>query len=386
MVETVDDFHEQHGIAERERVGCSSSRWPGGFLLDEVWLRARRHAVHGLERMQLHLTEREYLDMMADQSRLGNQLISEVLRPVLGFGDYAQIRSESMFGVTNTRFQQRLPFTLAFGYELGLGLLRLQAEENALARERAKLCGLFNLGISLFDLLHDHHPDLVESFSEVFDEPVLTRVQNDPKALSELESEIENLEAPELRVLLRIIVAYFRGVYRHCGSTGGDSERLQELLLESYRAEMHSVSSNKSNSELSRIARAKSTLPFLVIRELARIKTTEDQARRVDVAAEDIGEIFWRIDELMDLVLDFRNRSLNSLLLPKSDTPMPVVEAYSRDALIGLLESRELENAADELVAALLRLRQGLRFNGSCSKHGQCLFLVVRAYVQDWIN
>ncbi|MEO1188999.1 MAG: hypothetical protein AAFW60_07995 [Pseudomonadota bacterium] len=316
------------------------------------------------------------------QRRLGNQLSQTVLRKAIGETDFAHLHSETVFGPVGPHLQLRLPYMLAFGHELGLGFRRLQGKGNN-AESIARLAALFNVGVSLFDLLHDSFPDLASMFSSYFDGELLERSIHNPDGMSSLKADIECVPEPELRILLRIITAFFDGVRR---SRRGRPipERLGATLSEAYRMEILSLSAGhpKSLGKASEISRAKSTMPFIVIRELARVRSSKTREKKTDAAALQIGEIFWLLDDIVDLVADVRQGALNSVLVSAGNLNPESNAADVGSVLAALLESSILEDVADRLVDLITLQRENLSETGG-DLH---LFQMVCAYARDWID
>src|SRR6266566_4576532 len=128
----------------RGRLG--QSEWPPSLLLDEVWLRVRRVTVRRLEADGFWSRTDRHRAFMEDQRQSGEQLTEGLLRRTLGQVDYAEMQAETAFGRGNRRLRRRLPFVLAFGFELGTGLYRTLGVRKGKCGHTGQLCALFNLG------------------------------------------------------------------------------------------------------------------------------------------------------------------------------------------------------------------------------------------------
>lgn len=360
-----------------------ASEWPISFMLDEVWLRTRRAAVHRLEKAHFRPPLAQQQVFMREQRQIGMHLRQSVLQPSLGVNDFAHLHCETLFGAVGPHLQRRLPYMLAFGYELGLGFRRLQGHGGN-TEAIGRLAALFNVGISLFDLLHDSFPELVSTFTSHFDAGTLDDVTRSAEAARALNADIDSVRDPEVRILLRIIVAFFDGIRR---SRRGRAlpKRLAETLREAYSAEILSISPKLrglSACATRNTLRAKSTIPFLVIREIARTRTNRIRSEQADVTAAEIGEIFWYLDDLADLVADVRHGALNSLLLCAQSLN---ADNRSHDVgtdLANLLDSSIIEDVAERLVGLFTRQRH-LHDTENGDPH---LFSVICAYARDWID
>jgi hypothetical protein len=355
--------------------------WPVGLLLDEVWLVTRRTLVAALERAALWPRATEHQVFTASQRKRGEALREQVLLALLSEEDGRWLMSPSLFGASNRRFRARTPLTLAFGYSVSEGLQSMTADVPA-TTALAEACGLFNFGISIFDLLHDTQPQLVSEFTSHFNRDVLARLQSDESGPAALRQSACTSEQPEIRLLLQTIA----GVYERLHDAAGGPRSaafapVATLLARAYEAEMRSAAcTSTTQADRLAISHAKSTLPFAIIGAVSALG--RGSAARADHQAlvDDIGMIFWLTDDLVDVVGDARSRALNSLL----------VRAAGEDTLdIGpnltrLLESQLITDAVRTIGEALQRVSAAL--TGSAPDRAERLDRVVAAYVRTWIE
>jgi hypothetical protein len=288
--------------------------------------------------------------------------------------------SPSLFGASNRRFRARTPLTLAFGYALSEGLQSLADEPAAIAV--AEACGLFNFGISIFDLLHDAQPQLVAEFTSHFNRDVLARLQSDESGPATLRHAAGTSEQPEIRLLLQTIAAVYDRLHHLTG--GPDSPAfapLATLLARAYEAEMRSATCTSTTvADRLAISRAKSALPFTIIAAVSGLGSARTALADRHALIEDIGTIFWLTDDLVDVVGDARSRGLNSLL----------VRAAGEDTLdVGpnltrLLEGQLITDAARTVCEALGRVHAVMAASGP--DRAERLDRVVAAYVRTWIE
>lgn len=361
--------------------GGYASEWPVGLLLDEVWLRTRRTLVEALEGAQFWPKATDYFAFLASQRRAGQALRDEALLAALPRNDRAWLMSPATFGASNNRFKMQTPLALAFGYSLGDGLQRLYGGASDKAISEA--CGLFNFGISVFDLLQDTQPELVPGFNSCFDHDVLRRLNSDPASHSALRETASSCEEPEIRLLLQIIAA----VYERLNALAVDSpegafETLTSRLAAAYTAEMKSSSCElQTATGQIEISREKSTLPFLIIDSICSLRSGGDDRRAVrDALTTDIGIAFWLTDDLVDVIGDVRSGALNSLLV----RAVGLEPADIGSKLTRLIRGHEIENTVSAILDSLLRVRTRVReYNGDSNDGFDHL---VASYIRTWIE
>jgi hypothetical protein len=259
----------------------------------------------------------EYRVFMKQQEVVGNRIKAELLRRLFDADDFQYLESDQAFGLPKARFYKRLPRVLAFGYELGCGLAKLLGAEPHRCHQIAKVCSLFNFGISVFDLIVDRNTDLVPVLAKHFDGTTLLRLCADAAAADELLTAAKRVTPAELRILLKVIAWFFDEVYRQHASSKQDEvfRTLSGLLDQAYRAQMASV--HDVGMAQMTVSRAKSTLPFIIMGQLAclyAVPTDSDVLSAAHRVAAEIGDLFWEIDDLVDLAEDCRAGNANSIL------------------------------------------------------------------------
>lgn len=380
----------------------SSSDWPSALMLDEVWLRVHRVFIHQLEESGLWVQPVHHSTFMQEQKALGEQLKRDLLSQVLDPADYLYLSSESVFGASNQRFRARLPFVLAFGYELGSGFYqRLNSTHSDAVAERkhveiavAELCSIFNLGISVFDLIYDHSPDLFEQFSQVFNEDKLLQLQIESQAFQQVKAEIAELPAIELRILLSLIVGFFAKLQTLKPPDLKKSRwnKLSMLLLEAYRAELDSTSLAATEAEILAISQAKSTLPFAVLYQIALLaterrdrSTAKQNSNPTDAISESIATHFWLIDDLVDVVADIQAGALNSILIQIKAALRQTHKSINPDSILSnLLTGCNIENTVEVICTNLATTVQYLESDEQLSSDR--LRQVVLSYTRNWME
>ena len=379
--------------------GCTSvpapgSEWPFSLLLDEVWLRSRRALVHELESHALWPVEALQRAFMAEQRALGEDLRQEILPAVLGPTDFARLHSEALYGGTADVVAKRIPFVLAFGYELGFGLHGLRGAEPHLRADVGQLSATFNLGISLFDSVCDRCPAAIDPLLKVLDQPMLVRLQDTTCACDELRDVAEDQEMGELRVLLKIVAAFFQRYQQVIRSANGPPvpEELRSLISAAYDAELGSIAYTRNThaeeTGLSTVARLKSILPFQVIHEISRLSSrTSDETPDLRTLVNHIAEAIWYTDDLVDVVADLQQMRPNHLVQESVRAASELTNGPTEyDLLNALLRESILE-------ATSIRIREHARaalgiLDSEYSPHAEAARLtqVVRHYIRDWLE
>ncbi|SFV16019.1 hypothetical protein [Pseudoduganella namucuonensis] len=358
-----------------------TSEWPVGFLLDEIWLRGRRTLVNALEAAELWPATPDFMAFRKAQKARGERLRDGLLSEALAADDRRWLMSPSMFGIANRRFKSSTPMALAFGHGLGDALQRAagaQVDETI-----SETCGLFNFGISIFDLLHDAQPELIPEFASHFNSGTLQRLHSGAASPGALNAAALESEAPEIRLLLQTIAAVYQRLYRlAAGADGPAFKRLASLLASAYAAEMRSSRADAATAkERLDISRAKSALPFLIISAICALPDPSGfNTALADNLATEMGTIFWLTDDLVDVIGDSRGGALNSLLA-RAENYAP---SDIRGNLTALIDSDHIVAAAASIRDSLLCVRAALQLGGP-DKAGD-LDRLLACHVRMWLE
>jgi len=391
--------HRKSVGKDNRTTSTTNSDWPLALMLDEVWLRARRVLVHELEASGLWMETASFNSLRTEQKGVGERLKRQLLREVLGESDYAFLSSETIFGSSNHHYRSKIPFVLAFGYELGGGLYDLLGGPSDQTATIGELCSIFNLGICTFDLICDHYPDLFAEFSEKFNESVILRLGKDAEACQTLAASANQVPTAELRLLLKIISWVFFELQRVAPARRQMAQREQQdaisqdlslLLVDAYRAEINSATSREmSQADLIEISRSKSTLPFTIINQIAHtVAAPQDQetTRYVDLLASHIATIFWLADDLSDVVRDLQAAALNSILVQAgSKTRLAPDPAQDRSVLSRLLDGHYIEGVSEKIGKAISSVNRILACDKEHSDQAGHFRKVVLFYVRSWL-
>ena len=372
-------------------IGADSlSDWSLSHLLDEVWLRARRVLIRRLDLAGYWIGKAEYQDFLDGQRAIGAHLRDEWLAEALGSADSLCLQSERAFRAANVRVRSRIPLIMAFGHGLGDGLARLIADD-PLPRT-AGLCALFNLGISFFDAVVDQPAALRSALAQHFDGHVLQNLAAEPDAARRHGEVFGQVEDDEIRILLKIVAAFFRELHSLYAAAGSQpSPRMAALLEQAYLAELSSTQDGGAPraSDPTRTAELKSTLPFVIIGQIALAGVPcapASAAAGVDRLAAELGGVFWLVDDLADLATDARSGSLNAVLLRAGLSPELSRDSTAlRRGMGDLLDGLVIEDTAADVVTRLASVDRVLASFARDESAGR-LRQIVRCYVRSWIT
>lgn len=366
----------------------SSDQWPASLFFDELWLKARRLLIGGLEKRDLWLAGERFEDERRLRRGFGRTLRAELLVPALGAVDEGYLRSASAFAVEAGRLHRRLPLMLAFGYDIGTGVAYEATADPAVRHRAGRLCALFNCGIALFDALYDRVPERAEEFSAIVGLPLLKAAMSDPGYAAQMMQRAEAIGSPEARIVLRLVAAFYTTLWNTASdaSASRNWNRLADLLAESYRAEMLVVAAESGKvpeQELQDAAVAKAVLPFEVMAQVGQVCASAsrphgDPANHeepVDTARR-LGRVFSVLDDLIDLVHDMEEGAVNGIALRAGgDRSDESTRLASR-----LLDGPELHAAATEVSNNVAVVVERLRAKRA---DGQANALIFHA--QNWV-
>ena len=286
-------------------------RWQERFVNDELWLRSRRVLLAGLREVGLDSPYEAHRQFLSEQHAIGSALLTR-LPEWIGSACAAELGHETFLGARRSRFSRRLPFILAFMAEYGRWLALLAPPATAHEHEVSDLAALFNLGIVLVDQIADD-PARRDDIRQLFGTGRLERLMVDPAASRELRDRAGVFATPELRVLAAIVAAFFGGVARIAGENSVPELRdtFADAIGRACAAQIAVASGVREATTL----RAKSVTPFVIPPVLTLLAADMAAASSLIELGEHVGEIFWRVDDLVDAVRDFVGGDGNVLLL-----------------------------------------------------------------------
>lgn len=329
-----------------------SADWPVPFLLDELWLKTRRLLLARLTLVEGWPGHASYRHFVKERRRRGESL-RDPLRVALGT-DYALLAGESIFGTKNAKVRSKLPVTLSFGAQVTEVYQCLVSGRVDQASPRAtELAAMFNLGISLFDLIVDEFPLLQDELLLFLSEERLrTWVEHGPEP-----SIAERPEHDEVRVVVRLAEHVFRAIHRRAAQAGLQTQARQvfRTMTSAHDAQLRSRGAAPDPQE-PEVARTKSVLPFMTMFELAVLFAPAagvgiaSSARTLATAT---GSMFWLVDDLIDLADDLQTGATNGLR-----SNVPAGDLYER--LQGVLDGGAIEETAGQIAALFTGFGEGL--------------------------
>jgi hypothetical protein len=386
--------------------------WSERFLNDELWLRSRRTLLLGLESSALAATASDNFAYMDSQADIGRRLLP-ALRAQLGLRSYQALVSEAFLGTENARFQRRLPYILAFGYEYARCIQQLQGAEAHPAAETARqLAALFNLGIVLVDKVTDH-PAFLARFRQILSAERLQALFAGG-ASAPLHDEVDIDANAELAVLTNIIDCFFVQAHRLANSAPAPTsdprpreraaptnsprrredalthaprnndtpwEALQGSLVTAYTAQI--AAANGTFTE--EVSQAKSVVPFVIVPLLVSLARPATDIAAVAALGERIGSIFWRIDDLCDLVSDYHEGQVN-VVLCRAGLQASSTTRQPRGDLIRLCHGDAIDQVASEALNDITQLIEQLTARGANDAARRDLLRWLHGYIIDWLT
>jgi hypothetical protein len=371
------------------------SDWPLSLLLYEVQLRIKRVLIHKLEREGLWPCTKEYNQFMKRQKELGDYLISNTFNNVFGDNDYNHVflNSEFRFGGSNTLVKKRLPYVASFGYEIGLMISNLINGKNKKnIHQASEMCSVFNVGIAIFDYIHDEEPDLFGQFKNIFNEDTLGRLSTDKQTCECMLIDCKNISSAELRLLSKIIVWFFLRLHTYYNQSEKKTwKKLNYSIISAYLAEINSSQQAVNTKKDSLItSRKKSTLPFLIIYFVVWIisnipRKKIGKAHSVYYVCKKIGEIFWYTDDLIDLLKDLESNHLNSILCRIYNQINIKGESDEKyHLLIELLNHSHIEKIINQLNLKITSLLHSLEINNFREEDVTMVRNILLCFVRNW--
>jgi hypothetical protein len=272
-----------------------------------------------------------------------------------------------------------LPRILGFGSQQAAGLAKIAGTPARARPEVARLGGLLNLGVALFDHVCDKFPERAELLlarvtPEFLDARLLGRGCAAPSSGD-----------AGVDLLVALIANFFTGAL---GLGGGarDSRTFADLIRSMYSGERFATRARREEDpptpQVWEELRRKSVLPMETMALLALLPyPNADAARRstVRVAAALAGEAIWIVDDLADLHEDWDAGCWSRPLWLLARTPGDAL-ADSDDAIHRLLDTGIAAVEARRLAECL----RGLR--GLPDAPEKAFLRPLQAAVHSWID
>jgi hypothetical protein len=272
-----------------------------------------------------------------------------------------------------------LPRLFGLGAQQAGGLVRIAGTPTRAQPDVARLGGLFNLGVALFDHMCDEFPKRAE----------LLLAQVTPEAL-DAQLAGRGCAAPAsgdagVDLLVALIADFFKGV-RGLGGAARDRRTFGRLIRGMYSGERFVTRARRERDQPTSVVwrelRRKSVLPMETMALLALIahpNASVEERSAVRVAAALAGEAIWIVDDLADVREDWHagcwSRPLWLLAHAPGETP-----ADGEDAIRRLLDTGIAAAEAQRLAERL----SGLRALPGASE--RTFLRPLQAVVHSWIE
>jgi hypothetical protein len=263
-----------------------------------------------------------YSSELAKQRDNGCQLRTEILAASLRTPDVRR------FEELDPAFWRRIPVTVDFGFRQASVLQSLIGAATQWEREAAVLGGAFNLAITLIDYLVDELGLGTRVFG-LLSKQMVYGMFSAPRQAQQKLAETANGGASLPEQFLFGLLAYCCASGFQLVSKTGNQDAWEDLgrivgQLLIAEAEVASVTW-PTRAEARRLlpsVEAKSCLPSVATLHIARLAYSAAASKLSDemlAAATQLGNVVWRIDDLVDLLKDLRTGTPNSVLLGLAD-------------------------------------------------------------------
>ncbi|MDQ5854077.1 MAG: hypothetical protein M3380_18810, partial [Chloroflexota bacterium] len=263
---------------------------------------------------------------------LRDQTLPERFPPFVHVSDYRGIAEE------DPHLWGYLPHMFAFGYEQAVVLHGLAPVSPEVDAAVAMLGAAFSAGIALLDYLVDEHAQGAILFEALNRDMVRRIFEPGDEQDAAFARTYEQFTDPRLRLLIALITTCRAGLHDLHRLSGNDVAwvGLAEMINQLYEAERIVSSATTSREEIRSLLPAletKSVLPFVVMQQISALATSQpkDPARGRHASAT-LGRIVWLVDDLVDLLADYRRNAPNAAVLRLADLLAEGGHAMASDA------------------------------------------------------
>jgi squalene-hopene/tetraprenyl-beta-curcumene cyclase len=356
-------------------------------VLDEVHFHAVVRTALRAHGFCLPLTAAE--ELVAEHHALGCHFVEEVFprcRPAFA-ADGPLERLQSV----DHALWERVPLTAALGWRQTRALQSLSLPRNDVHTEDVfGLGAAFNAAITVIDYVVDERPDGVGVF-QVLDPKLISAIFDlSCDIQSVLGSVYKQLDDPHLQLLLALVGMCAAEGRRLCLAGGNHDawQALGRLVLQLLDAErrtalvMHNPEAVSSPSLLDAMER-KSVLPSVAMLHIAQLGAASLPSETAMRAATTLGRVFWRIDDLADLLTDCRRGVPSALVVRLAEFVIARNRAVAADA--------DLYDIVDQTAHEMVCLLEPAAFADPSKWAGDAnalssLVEFARSYVGAWVN
>jgi hypothetical protein len=334
----------------------ADAEWSLQLMRCELSQCVREGLINLLQGAGLWTSDVQLRAVLAESRTRGADLQQQLVAPALGSADHAYLIAEKAFGIPRHGLRKSIPLSLSFGYYLGAGIHDYLGLDAASRDGAARLCALFNLLTVIFDRTCDDFNRGVTELSRCFGEANMLALADHPRGSHELAEAAGAVPVPEIRILLKIISAFYlqAGHYAQGGCDKSAWHRLNDKLLAAYRAEIQSV---LGEAPTQKTAADKGLLLFNVMLGIVQLRGDGREGRVVQMFVDQLGSVFWLLDDLVDLVRDVGTRHVNGIVCQLQAAHPLDAQADEAQLLRLLLHKRVfIDQALDRLASQLTAL------------------------------
>jgi len=358
-----------------------------GYVNDDL---TKTYIVQNIQSRGFHIPQKEYLDYMDEQARLGLHLINTEFprifeRCSIPLNDlFIDFASEYPF------LYERLQGMAAFGYTQGRLIHELQEGNDDFKEKVAQIAAIFNVGISLFDLVVDELSTGIELY-KIINQEFLKDLMDLTKEISLKNVHYKEDTAAIIEPLLFLFIIAFGMTCRHIYHPARNKhawDRLSNSIFRLYYAEKitSALQFNKivSNDQWLDALKCKSVFPSITHSLISEMTMTSDSKQVKNNIADiccTIGHIFWLADDLSDIAKDLQ-AGIPSYITTKA------AKFYSNDNNFLNLNGSLIE-AINDLCTFLIKLEKDMESLLDShviqkSTHDE-LLKFVKMYVNGWL-
>ena len=302
------------------------------------------------------------LQLIARQKNAGLHVIEGPLRDILDSSTHATVQRAVSTGCYADGLEECVPVA-GFGSIFGEAVVATLSESKIEHHWSIDWTALWNLLVVYFDEICDEYGSLV---------PVLLDRMSPAKLRKALhpDSNERLMPEPEDPVLLRFVLEIADAVFSRFRSlakcvSASDFFRLARIIEKAYLGEIKTArlyfSDLQDTEDLHKHLRAAGTLPVWIPGCLAAYATGfAPLPKKLGLSLGYIGDVFWLLDDLIDLENDVTTDRWNAIFLLAAECHRPSILPKLRqmspdDRLIWLYEN-ELQDVLAERVSEALRL------------------------------
>jgi len=361
-----------------------------GYVNDAL---TKTYIVQNIQSLGFHIHQQEYINYMDEQSRLGLHLLNVEFPRIF---ESCSIPLNDLFIDFASEYPflyERLQGMAAFGYTQGRLIHELQEGNDDLKEKVAQISAIFNVGISLFDLVVDELSTGI-GFYKIINQEFLKDLMDLTKEISLKNVNYDENTADIIERLLIVFIFAFGMKCRHIYRLARNKHAWNQLSNSIFR--LYYAEKTTSALEFNKIVssdqwldalKCKSVLPSIthsLISEITMASDSKQGKNNVEDICCTIGHIFWLADDLSDTAKDLQ-AGIPSYITTKAAKFYSLENNFSNK--LNLNES--LIEAINDLCTFLSKLENDMESLLSShaiqkSTHDE-LLKFVKMYVNGWL-